>query len=259
MAVGSAISKERIGERVLIEPCIRELKGKELAHPGYFGSECDGGFAEYTTVASRHAYKVNSRYSDAELASFPCSYSTAENMHTRAAVKANETVVVTGASGGVGSAAVQLAKARGAKVIAIAELDKEESLLEMGADQVIDRFSADLAETLGVNSIDAVIDMIAGKQFPEYIRMLKIHGRYAVCSAIAGPHVDLDIRDLYLKDLSLFGCTVLQPEVFGNLVRHINEGSVSPVVAMEYPLENIREAQDVFVERKHLGKMVLKV
>ena len=116
VAVGDQIDTARVGERVLIEPCIREADGEVLDTPWYFGSECDGGFAEYTLVAARHAYAVESDLSDLELASFPCSYSTAENMLTRAAVKAGETVLVTGASSGVGSATVQLASARGAKI-----------------------------------------------------------------------------------------------------------------------------------------------
>ena len=84
--MGREISTDRIGERVLIEPCIREANGKILDHPWYFGSECDGGFAEYTVVAARHAHKIDSELSDAHLASFPCSYSTAENLLTRANV-----------------------------------------------------------------------------------------------------------------------------------------------------------------------------
>ncbi|MFT7135890.1 MAG: NADPH:quinone reductase-like Zn-dependent oxidoreductase, partial [Akkermansiaceae bacterium] len=124
VAVGDLVDPARIGERVLIEPCIREADGETLETPWYFGSECDGGFAEFARVAARHAYPVNSDLSDVELASFPCSYSTAENMLTRAAVRAGETVLVTGASGGVGSAAVQLASARGAHVIAITSAAK---------------------------------------------------------------------------------------------------------------------------------------
>ena len=119
IAVGRGVSSDRIGERVLIVPFLREVNGEILDQPWYLGSECDGGFAEYTVVAARHAYKIDSELSDIDLASFPCSYSTAENLLTRANVKSGERVLVTGASGGVGSAAVQLAKARGAYVWAV--------------------------------------------------------------------------------------------------------------------------------------------
>lgn len=94
-AVGDGVSPERIGERVLIEPCLREHRGEPLDPPWYFGSECDGGFAQYTTVAARHACRIDSALSDVELASFPCSYSTAENLLTRAEVAAGERVLVT--------------------------------------------------------------------------------------------------------------------------------------------------------------------
>jgi NADPH:quinone reductase-like Zn-dependent oxidoreductase len=118
VAVGPGVAAERIGERVLVEPCLREANGAELDQPWFLGSECDGGFAEYCRVAARHAWRVDCALTDVELASFPCSYSTAENMLVRARVTASDRVLVTGASGGVGSAAVQLAKARGAEVIA---------------------------------------------------------------------------------------------------------------------------------------------
>ena len=139
VAVGLGVSSNRIGERVLIEPCIREAEGRALDQPWYFGSECDGGFAEYTVVAARHAYKINSELSDTDLASFPCAYSTAENLLTRADVKSGEYILVTGASGGVGSAVVQLAKARGASVLAMTRPSKSKSLQELGADDTISR------------------------------------------------------------------------------------------------------------------------
>lgn len=114
VAVGAGVAAARIGERVLIEPCLRAVNGEVLETPWYFGSECDGGFAQYTRVAARHAHAIKSELTDVELASFPCSYSTAENMLTRAGVRTGETVLVTGASGGVGSVTVQLARAGGA-------------------------------------------------------------------------------------------------------------------------------------------------
>ena len=114
VAVGNDINKNRIGKRVLIEPCLQEVNTKILSSPWFLGSECDGGFAEFVVVASRHAYEVESNLKDEELASFPCSYSTAENMLTKSSVLPGELVLVTGASGGVGSAAVQLITVRGA-------------------------------------------------------------------------------------------------------------------------------------------------
>ncbi|MBM7036818.1 alcohol dehydrogenase family protein [Vibrio ulleungensis] len=258
VAVGKNVDASRIGDRVLVEPCITRFNGQDLAQPYYFGSECDGGFAQYTVVDSKHAYAVKSSLTDVELASFPCSYSTAENMLTRANVCATDTVLISGASGGVGSAAVQLAKARGAKIIAICGSEKKDQLLGYGADEVIAR-GANLVDSLGENSVDVVIDLVAGKQWPEFLQLLKPKGRYAVAGAIGGAHVELDVRSLYLKDLSFFGCTVLEPQVFENLVTHIEQQNIRPMVSQWYLLDDIAGAQQRFLEKGHVGKIVLVI
>jgi NADPH:quinone reductase-like Zn-dependent oxidoreductase len=243
---------------VLIEPCIKEANSKSLDPPWYLGSECDGGFAEYTVVADRHAHKINSDLSDTDLAALPCSYSTAENLLTRAEVKSGERVLVTGASGGVGSAAVQLAKARGANILAMTHPSKSDALCELGADETISR-GADLTAELGSNSIDVLIDLVAGSKWPQYLEVIRPGGRYAVAGAIAGPRVELDVRTLYLKDLSLFGCTVLGDEVFRNLIGHVERREVQPIVAQSFNLEEIRNAQTLFLKKQHVGKFVLRV
>ncbi len=258
VSVGNKVDEIRIGERILIEPCIREVNGETLSIPWYFGSECNGGFAEYTVVPSVYAYTIKSDYSDIELASFPCSYSTAENLLTRANVKKGERILITGASGGVGSAALQLAKARKAHVVAITSPAKKESLTKLGADEVIMRGES-LTENLGLNNVDVVIDLVAGEQWPELLEVLRPGGRYAVSGAIGGPIVQLDVRTLYLKDLSLFGCTVLEREIFKNLISRIQNKDIIPLVAKTYPLDQITLAQDDFQQKKHIGKLVLTV
>lgn len=258
VAVGEGVDSARIGERILIEPCLVEADGQSLNPPWYIGSECDGGFAQYTRVAARHAHAIDSDLTDIELASFPCSYSTAENMLTRARIGPGETVLVTGASGGVGSATIQLARARGAKVVAVTSPSKEQSLLDLGADRTLDRTS-DLVAELGKNSVDAVIDLVAGAQWPSLLDVLRPKGRYAVAGAIGGPIVELDVRTLYLKDLSFFGCTVLEPQVFGNLVKRIERKEIRPLVAEVHPLQEIATAQKHFTEKGYIGKIVLDV
>ncbi len=258
VATGAGVDPGRLGERVLIEPCLREAAGQALETPWYLGSECDGGVAGYTKVAARHAHRINSTLSDVELASFPCSYSTAENMLTRAGVSAKDTVLITGASGGVGSAAVQLARARGARVVAVTSAIKADLLRDIGAARIVHR-GASLEQALGRNSVDVVIDLVAGSQWGELLDVLRPGGRYAVSGAIGGPLVELDIRTLYLKDLSFFGCTVLEPDVFGNLIRHIEAGRVKPLVAESWNLSEIDKAQASFVTKKHTGKIVLRV
>lgn len=256
--VGSNIDKSRIGQRVLIEPSLQKVNGKQLENPWYFGSECDGGFAQYTVISNEHAHEIKSDYSSIELASFPCSYSTSENLLTRANVNENDIVLVSGASGGVGSATIQLARARGAEVIAITSQNKAEEIKALGASKIVLR-DENLIEVLGKNSVTVVIDLVAGETWGDFLEVLKPKGRYAASGAIAGPIVELDIRTLYLKDLSFFGCTVLEEEVFTNLVKRIENKDIKPLVSKVFALENIVEAQKEFLTKKHIGKMVLEV
>lgn len=256
VGVGEQVESSLLNEKVLVEPCILEASGKVLEQPWYLGSECNGGFADYTVVAARHAHQINSEFSDVELASFPCSYSTAENLLTRANVIDNDVVLVTGASGGVGSAVIQLAKARGARAIGITSPSKSNRILSLGAERALARVDS-LVRELGKQSVDVVIDLVAGKQWPELLEVLKPFGRYAVAGAIAGPMVELDVRTLYLKDLSLFGCTVLNEGVFQNLIKRIESKEIKPIVANTFSLSQIAEAQKQFELKQHVGKMVI--
>lgn len=248
VAVGAGVPVDRIGERVLVEPVFRDPDGSVR----YFGSECDGGFAQFAVVPSAHAHVIQSELSDVELASMPCSYSIAENMLGRAKVAAGDRVLVTGASGGVGTASVQLAARRGAIVTALAGTSKQDAVVALGAHAVLDRHAP-----LGDNVFDVVIDVVGGNDFPSLLRALRPFGRYATAGAIAGPLVELDLRTLYLKDQTLFGCTVLDPEVFSNLVGYVERGEVRPVVCATLPLDQIEAAQQMFLEKRHVGKIVL--
>ncbi|MEM9971280.1 MAG: alcohol dehydrogenase family protein [Pseudomonadota bacterium] len=257
-AIGSQVDPSRLGERVVVEPCLRFANGVRQQPAWYLGSECDGGFAQYVRMDARHAHAVTVDLTDEELASFPCSYSTAENMLTRANLRAGETVLITGASGGVGSAAVQLARARGAEVIAITSPAKAEALATLGVTKTLHR-DADFVAALGRNSVDVVVDLVAGPNWPPLLNVLRPGGRYAVSGAIAGPIVELDVRTLYLKDLSFFGCTVLAPEVFGALIGAIERAEIKPLVAEVFPLAQIEAAQEAFTRKDYTGKIVLTV
>lgn len=255
VAVGDNVNPARVGERVLVEPVFRGAGRFDIL---YFGSEVDGGFADYTCVPSMHAHRVDSALSDIELASFPCAYGTAENILTRIDLQAGERVLITGASGGVGSAAVQLAKRRGAEVIAMAADAKAEMVQSLGASRVVPR-DADITALFGQEYFDAAVDIVGGPQFGAILNVLKRGGRYGVSGAISGPIVDLDLRTLYLKDLRLIGCTVLETEVFPNLVSYIERGEIEPVVAATYDLFDIVKAQEAFLTKQHVGKIVLSL
>ncbi|CAL9667463.1 2-haloacrylate reductase [Streptomyces sp. enrichment culture] len=194
-------------------------------------------------------------WSDAELAAVPCAYSTAENMLHRASVGA-ERVVVTGASGGVRLAAVQLAKRRGATVIAVCSRDKADAVTAQGADLTVDR-GADLTEVLGPGTVDVVLDLVGGPQWPALLDILRAGGQYAIAGAVGGPVSEIDLRTVYLKDLTLHGCTFQPDAVFENLISYIRRNEIRPVVAATYPLAEIAAAQEEFLTKKHTGKLVL--
>lgn len=254
VAVGDGVSPDRIGERVLIHACMQS------AAPGaadrWLGSELDGGFAQFVAAPALHCHAIRSNLSDVELASFPCSYGTAENLLSRAGVKAGERVLVTGATGGLGSAAVQLATRRGAEVLAVVSGSKLADSAQLGAARLISR-EAPLSTQIEANSIDVVIDGVGGDGWPTLLDLLKPGGRYAVSGAIAGPMVSLDLRKLYLKDLTFYGCTSQPPSVFRDLIGHIERGEVKPLIAGVYPLSAMVEAQRDFLAKRHIGKLVL--
>lgn len=258
VAVGEGVPPERIGERVIVRNMLRSYVDYRPWACWTFGSECDGAFAQYAKAPSRETYTVDCDWSDVELASIPCAYSTAELLVHRAGVRAGERVLITGASGGVGSAAVQLVKRRGATVLAVAGRDKAGPLRALGADEVIGR-DEDLVQRLGKESVDVVLDVAAGPAFPSLLDVLRRGGRYAVAGAIAGPIVELDVRTLYLKDLTFFGCTFQEDTVFENLVAYIERGEIRPNVGKTYPLAEIGRAQEDFLSKRIGGKLVLVI
>ena len=259
VAVGSGVDNGRVGERVMVRSMQNPPPGSPLAKDPTacvtIGSEMDGGFAQYCAAVATEAFPINSDLSDAELASFPCAYSTAEGMLHRVDVS-DETVLITGASGGVGTAAVQLAKRRGANVIAVASESKWEQLRPLGADRLLDR-NADLVAELGTESVDVVVDVVAGPTWPALLEVLRKQGRYVTAGAIAGPIVELDVRTLYLKDLTLAGSTFQPVEVFENLIGYIERGEIKPIIAATYPLSEIVQAQTDFLDKAFVGKLVL--
>lgn len=258
VAVGAQVDPARIGDRIITDNWLRnpdDLSNKDKT--GYFGSERDGGFAEFTTIPSRNAIAIRSDFSNAELATFSCSYSTAEGMLTRANVTNADKVLVPGASGGVGGALVQLAKRRGARVIALASESKHADVTALGADIVLPRAPDNLRTALGADKITVVADVVGGPYWSTLIDILERGGRYTCSGAIAGPMVDLDLRTFYLRDLTFTGSTVIDPEVTANLVRYIEAKEIKPLLAATYPLAELREAQAAFIAKQHTGNIVV--
>ena len=243
------------GARVLVRACMR-LHGFEALDNIWMASDFDGAFAQYVKVPASEVFKVDCDWSDVELATIPCAYGTAENMVHRTGVSAGDHVLVTGASGGVGSAVVQLAKRRGAQVTAVVGKSKIDALARLEIDRIIER-GADLIAELGESSVDVIIDNVAGPGFEPLLKLLRRGGRYASSGAIAGPMVSMDMRDFYLKDLLLIGCTAWDEPVFPNLIGYIERGEIVPLVAKTFALEDIVSAQQEFLQKAHFGNFVL--
>ncbi|MCV2401839.1 alcohol dehydrogenase family protein [Marinomonas sp. C2222] len=255
VAVGPNADQALMGKRALIRACSR-TEGWDSKENVWMASDYDGAFAQFVRIPASEVFPVDCDWTDAELGTIPCAYGTAETMLHRANVTANDHVLVAGASGGVGSATIQLAKCRGATVTAICGRDKFDQVKAIGADFVVAR-DEDLVEVLGAKSMDVAVDNVAGEAFSQIIEVLKRGGRYASSGAIAGPIVSLDMRSFYLKDLTLFGSTAWDEPAFPDLVKYIEQGKIKPLLAKTFPLEEIATAQEEFTKKKHVGKFVL--
>jgi NADPH:quinone reductase-like Zn-dependent oxidoreductase len=254
-SVGPGGDQSLLGRRVLVRPCMRP-RGFESTENVWMGSDFDGAFAQFVKAPASEAFPVESALSDVELGAIPCAYGTAENMLQRAGVSAGQHVVVTGSSGGVGSAAVQLARLRGAEVTAVAGAGKAKQVLALGAARIVGR-DDDIAAALGERSVDVVVDNVSGPGLNGLLATLRPGGAYASSGAIAGPKVSFDKRVFYLHDLRMIGCTAWDEPVFPALIARIEGGELRPRVAHTYALERIADAQSALLEKRHVGKLVL--
>ncbi len=260
--VGQHVPKSLLGKRAMVEPWIRNWNHPDdLDQCGYLGSECDGGYADFVSVDYRQVHPIESHLTDMEIASFATSWLTAENMLDQAGVTSADTVLITGASGGVGSALIQLANRRKATTIAMASESKHGELKQFSPDVLIGRspknLKSELKTAIGQDSVTVVADVVGGKLFPQLISTLARNGRYAVSGAIAGPIAELDLRTLYLNDLKFHGCTVVPRGTFSRLVGYIENGEIAPVIAAVYPLEKLKDAQQKLIDKQHVGNIVI--
>lgn len=253
VAVGAGVPSSRIGERILV----RALQSTGATGGPFstwtFGSECDGAFAQFTKTFATDALPVQSDLSDTELAAIPCAYSTAEAMLQKIGLN-DERVLITGASGGVGSAAIQLAKRRGAHVTAMTSADKAEAIRSLGADKTLSR-----DDPFPVDVFDTIVDVVAGPRWPDMIAALRHGGRYVTAGAIAGPIVELDVRTLYLRDLTLYGSTFQPDNILKDVIGYVEDDKLRPFIAQEFDLKEIRQAQAAFLDKSHIGKMVIRL
>ncbi|GAB3431390.1 alcohol dehydrogenase family protein [Actinophytocola sediminis] len=260
-AVGPGVPGELVDRRVLVDPAIYRDDSRHAPPVGLLGSEADGGFATYVIAIADHVHDVTtSPLTDEQLACLPVAYGTAMGMLERATLNAGETVLVTGASGGVGLALVQLAAARGAEVIAVSTAAKADAVADAGAHRVVSRDVGDLAEQLRSvvpAGLDAVADVAGGPGLATLLPLLRDDGRWVIAGAIAGPVVSFDLRRLYLHNIALVGSSMHTREHFAKLVETARAGAIGPRIAGRHRLTAIHDAQRQFSQGQHVGKIVI--
>mmetsp|Transcript_12088 Transcript_12088/g.24699 ORF Transcript_12088/g.24699 Transcript_12088/m.24699 type:complete len:322 (+) Transcript_12088:57-1022(+) len=221
---------------------------------GWYGSDFAGFFQQYALVKREDCFEVpESDLTPEQLGVIPCAYGTAENMLLRASVAAEDEVVVPGASGGVAGAVIELCLARGCKRIVGVTSS------EVKAERLKERFpSVEIVTKIPPgSSFTCAVDNVCGSGATTLIDSLKEGGRYVTSGAIGGYEVAVDMRTVYLKDLTIFGSTRWSEEVMPNLCKYIGEGKIQPVVGKSFRLEDIEEAQECFLRRDVIGKVVL--
>ena len=259
--IGAGVESSRMGERVICNFMTYEEGASGLEMSGGLGSSRPGGYAQYCAVPTENAYTIESDYADAELATFVCAYITAENMLETAGVTDSDTVLVTGASGGVGTALIQLAHVRGARVVALTSDAKVELVRSLAPAAIITReageLDAALQSSIGESGVSVVADVVAGKQFSELLSVLNTHGRYVTAGAIGGAVVPFDVRTLYLKFLTFYGVSCGMPWHFEAVLKHLGDGHLKPLVHATYPLTEIHRAQTDFMAKGFFGNLVV--
>ncbi|WTX67397.1 zinc-binding dehydrogenase [Streptomyces halstedii] len=261
VAVGAGVEEGLVGRRVVVDPAIYDTEGPDANPVGLMGSERDGGYAEYVTAPAERVHDVSeSPLTDDQLATLPTAYGTALGMIERGRLRKGETALVSGASGGVGVALVQIARARGAKVIAISSGPKIDAVREAGAHTVVDR-AGDIAGQIRAaapEGIDVALDVVAGELVAEGLPLLREGGRWVVAGALGGYDVAFDVRRLYLHNAQVVGSAMHTPTHFGLLMDLARRAEVQPVVAAVFPLEQAARAQEELSRRGHVGKIVMR-
>jgi NADPH:quinone reductase-like Zn-dependent oxidoreductase len=182
-------------------------------------------------------------------------------MLARAGLRAGETIVITGAAGGVGSALIQLSLAREARVVAVASAAKRDQILELGAHAFVaretDDLLADLEAIVGQRGAHVAADVVGGEMLLPLLKVLCRAGRYSTAGAIGGPVARMDLRELIYKDLEMHGITCPTAPTFARLVHLIEAGKLRPLLDGAYSLEELGTVQKEMVKRTHFGKFVV--
>ena len=259
--IGSAVTGVSIGARVLVDPF--------LPSHGMIGERFDGGRAEYCVAHHSQLVTLPAAVTYEVAASIPLAYATAHRMLvTRARVNAEDKVLILGASGGVGTACVLLAKMVGAQVIACASSGAKLSrLAELGADHGVNYVDQDMREAVwdlvgkprvtGSGGVDLVVNCTGGGTWTDSTRCLKVGGRLVTCGATAGFDEQLDIRYVWTYEHSLLGSNGWRRSDIVTLLEYAASGELLPVIDAVMPLREVHAAEKLLEDRAVFGKVVL--
>lgn len=269
--VGRNVTSLKPGQRVLISPGLADIDSEctnvdlDSCAEGYriFGYQTQGGFAEYAKARAYDCIPTSEAWSFAEWSAIPLTFVTAWNMlHHRAGVKPNDYVVVFGASSGVGTAAIQIARQAGAHVLAIAgteeKLRKSE---ELGAEFLINYNTQDVAKEVkartGGRGADIVVEHVGQAVWQQAMRCLGRNGRLVTCGATTGPKVEIDLRFFFTQQFAVLGAYMGSRHELMQCLRLVERRVFRPVVDSVFPLEKLREAQERMEKREMFGKIVV--
>ena len=271
-AVGEGVDEVRAGDRVYVHydfscgRCEFCLEGDEAAcaQYGVMGVNSDGGYAELVVAPVRNLFILDDRLSVEHAAAAGSVYLTAYHMlFSRAGLRPGESVLVTAAGSGVGGAAIALAQFAGARVLATASSEvKRERALRAGAEAALDYtqpgWSGQVRELTGGRGVDLVVDHVGKAAFPEALASLANKGRMVICGASSGAHAELDLIDLFARQVSVIGSSDGSRRELWEVLRLLGEGRVPlPAVEEVLPLERAADAQDLLATRQHYGRVLL--
>jgi len=274
-AVGSAVKHIEPGLECFVHPgvpggpSLERFRGDDNVAPDYgiLGLFTDGGYAQYVRVKADLVFPKTANLSWEETAAFPLTFLTAWHMlgSRRAALQAGETVLVVGANSGVGTAAIQLARAKGARVLATAGSDEKAAFArELGAAEVIDHYEhagaihKQVFALTGGQGVDVVVEHVGGEVFSQGLKALKRGGRLVTCGATAGPRTELDLQLLFAKHISVLGSFMGSVAETLELLPLIERGVVKPRVDSVFALKDAADAHRHLEQSAQLGKIVLK-
>lgn len=271
-ALGSDVDGWSEGDRVLINPslwcgeCEWCVKGEESLCESYriLGEHTQGGFAEYVTVPARNLYSIPDDLDAATAAAAPLVSVTAwRGLVTRGRLGDGDSVLITGASGGVGTAAIQIAKHLGARVFAVTSTPFVDRVLDLGADAVYDRTDPDVDygkevwKATGKRGVDVVFDSVGQATFQQNARALARAGRLVVYGATTGPEGQVDIRLLFWRQLEILGTTMSNQREFREAMELVMDGSLEPVVDSVFTLDEAADAHRRLEGGEAFGSIVL--